>query len=117
MKGLKVKEIWQMSSEDRQKKLKELRDDLMHERGTGAMGGALKSPGRVKAIRKTIAQILTIEAQAKRLEEKAKKPQRVSKTEKEENKDKSSDKPHEGHQAHKESSIKKKEEKKDGRDL
>lgn len=68
MKGMKVRDIWAMSGEERQKKLKELRDDLMHEWGTGAMGGALKSPGRVHAIRKSIAQILTIETHTKRLD-------------------------------------------------
>jgi large subunit ribosomal protein L29 len=68
MKGMKLRDVWAMSSEERQKKLEQLRDDLMHEWGTGAMGGALKSPGRVHAIRKSIAQILTIETQTKRLE-------------------------------------------------
>jgi large subunit ribosomal protein L29 len=68
MKGMKLRDIWGMSTEDRQKKLKELRDDLMHERGTGAMGGALKSPGRVHAIRQSIARIITIEGQTRRNE-------------------------------------------------
>jgi large subunit ribosomal protein L29 len=49
-----------MSREERQKKLKELRNDLMHERGVAAMGGAPASPGRIRAIRSNISRLLTI---------------------------------------------------------
>jgi large subunit ribosomal protein L29 len=120
MKGMKVRDIWQMSSEDRQKKLKELKDDLMHERGTGAMGGALKSPGRVKAIRTSIAQILTIEGQTKRLEAQKAEVKRKAEARKkaeEARKAKEAERPAKPHKkvdhAKKRSSIKK-EEKTDG---
>ncbi len=49
-----------MNTEERQKKLKELRNDLMHERGVAAMGGAPASPGRIRAIRSNISRLLTI---------------------------------------------------------
>lgn len=49
-----------MNIEERQKKLKELRNDLMHERGVAAMGGAPASPGRIRAIRSNISRLLTI---------------------------------------------------------
>ncbi|MFQ6127631.1 MAG: 50S ribosomal protein L29 [Thermoplasmata archaeon] len=49
-----------MSNEERRKKLKELRNDLMHERGVAAMGGAPASPGRIRAIRSNISRLLTI---------------------------------------------------------
>jgi len=49
-----------MDADARAKKLKELRDDLMHERGVAAMGGAPPSPGKIRALRKNIARILTI---------------------------------------------------------
>src|SRR5207244_11985184 len=42
------------------KKLTELRDELMHERGVAAMGGAPPNPGKIRALRKNIARILTI---------------------------------------------------------
>jgi large subunit ribosomal protein L29 len=57
---LKAKEIRQMNSEERDKKLKELKEELMHERGISAMGGSSPSPGKVRQIRQTIARILTI---------------------------------------------------------
>jgi len=57
---LRTKEIRAMDADARAKKLKELRDDLMHERGVAAMGGAPPSPGKIRALRKNIARILTI---------------------------------------------------------
>jgi large subunit ribosomal protein L29 len=57
---LKAKEIRQMDSEERGKKLKELKEELMHERGVSAMGGSSPSPGKIRQIRQTIARILTI---------------------------------------------------------
>jgi large subunit ribosomal protein L29 len=57
---LKAKEIRQMNSEERGKKLKELKEDLMHERGISAMGGSSPSPGKIRQIRQSIARILTI---------------------------------------------------------
>ena len=57
---LKAKEIRQMNPEERGKKLKELKEDLMHERGISAMGGSSPSPGKIRQIRQSIARILTI---------------------------------------------------------
>ncbi|UCE91253.1 MAG: 50S ribosomal protein L29 [Methanobacteriota archaeon] len=58
---LRSDDIRAMRPEDRRSKLKELNDELMHERGVAAMGGAPASPGKMKAIRKNIARIVTIE--------------------------------------------------------
>ncbi len=57
---LKPEEIRAMSDQEREDKLKEMRDELFHERGQAAMGGAPESPGRIKALRKNIARILTV---------------------------------------------------------
>jgi large subunit ribosomal protein L29 len=57
---MKVKEIREMTPEDREKKLKEIRVTLMHERGAAAMGGAPSNPGKIGTLRKGIARILTI---------------------------------------------------------
>ncbi|MEE9507640.1 MAG: 50S ribosomal protein L29 [Thermoplasmata archaeon] len=57
---LRTSEIREMNIEERQKKLRELRNDLMHERGVAAMGGAPASPGRIRAIRSNISRLLTI---------------------------------------------------------
>jgi len=58
---LKTSDIRQMSKDDRLAKLRELKDELMHERGTAAMGGAPANPGRIRALRTNIARILTVE--------------------------------------------------------
>ena len=58
---LRSKDLRNMRPDDRQMKLKELNDELMHERGVAAMGGAPASPGRIRALRKNIARIMTIE--------------------------------------------------------
>jgi len=58
---LKTSEIRQMSKEGRLTKLRELKDELMHERGTAAMGGAPANPGRIRALRTNIARILTVQ--------------------------------------------------------
>jgi len=57
---LRTKEIRTMDAEARVEKLKDLRSELMHERGVAAMGGAPHSPGKIRALRKNIARILTI---------------------------------------------------------
>ena len=59
--SLKVSEIRDMSAEERNQKLKELRDDLMHEKGITASGGAPSSPGAIRALRLNIARILTVQ--------------------------------------------------------
>jgi len=56
-----------MDPETRAKRLVELRDELMHERGVAAMGGAPPSPGKIRALRKNIARILTIMGEEERL--------------------------------------------------
>ena len=62
---LRTKEIRAMDAETIAKKLTELRDELMHERGVAAMGGAPPNPGKIRALRKNIARILTIESRGR----------------------------------------------------
>ncbi len=58
---LRTSEIKEMSEDQRLAKLRELKDELMHERGTAAMGGAPANPGRIRALRTNIARILTVQ--------------------------------------------------------
>jgi len=57
---IKTSEIRAMGREERLTLLRELRDELMHERGSAAMGGAPQNPGRIRALRTNIARILTV---------------------------------------------------------
>lgn len=56
----KLRELYELSPEERRRKLEELRDELMHVRAMGAMGGAPPNPGKIKALRIAIARLLTI---------------------------------------------------------
>jgi large subunit ribosomal protein L29 len=60
---LRTKEIRAMDPAARDKKMRELRDELMHERGVAAMGGAPPNPGKIRALRKNIARIYTIQSE------------------------------------------------------
>lgn len=60
MSLIRTKEIREMGPEEREAKLKELRNELMHERGVAAMGGAPPNPGKIRGLRTSIARMLTI---------------------------------------------------------
>ena len=60
MAMLRSKDIRAMRPEDSLAKFKEINDELMHERGVAAMGGAPASPGRIRALRTEVARIHTI---------------------------------------------------------
>ena len=60
MAVLKKKQIREMKLEDLNKRLNELRLELMKERGNIKVGRSIKNPGKIKELRKAIARILTI---------------------------------------------------------
>lgn len=62
---LRVKEIRDMSSEARVKRLNELRTELVRLRTMVKAGGTVENPARIRELRKTIARILTIEHEKK----------------------------------------------------
>ena len=66
---MKTKDIRAMTPDERESKLKELRGDLMHERGVAAMGGAPRNPGKIQAIRRNIARMLTIIREEERMKQ------------------------------------------------
>jgi large subunit ribosomal protein L29 len=56
----------ELKDEELDKRLSELRLELLKERGNVKMGRPVKNPGRIKEIRKNIARILTIKQERKR---------------------------------------------------
>ncbi|MFQ6060053.1 MAG: 50S ribosomal protein L29 [Thermoplasmata archaeon] len=70
---LKTKDIRAMTPEERESKLRDLRSDLMHERGVAAMGGAPKNPGKIQAIRRNISRLLTIIREEEKMKERIEK--------------------------------------------
>lgn len=57
---LRMLEIHEMSSEEKQEKLQVLRTELTRIKTTVKAGGAVENPGRAKLLRKTIARIMTV---------------------------------------------------------
>jgi large subunit ribosomal protein L29 len=62
---LRVKEIRDMPTEERKKKINELRIELQRLKTMINAGGTVEDPSRVRQLRKTIARILTIENEKK----------------------------------------------------
>lgn len=62
---MRVKEINALSTEDRAKKLLDLRVELTRMRTMVNAGGAVENPTRIRELRRTIAQILTIQNEKK----------------------------------------------------
>lgn len=62
---MRLKEITAMSSEDRTQKLVDLRAELARIKTMVKAGGAVDNPARIRELRKTIAQILTVENENK----------------------------------------------------
>ena len=50
----------ELSTEERNEKLKDWRNELMEEYGRSAMGGSPQSPGKLRWIHKNIARMLTV---------------------------------------------------------
>jgi ribosomal protein L29 len=59
---LRIKEIRGMKSEDLNKKLSELKLELMKETGSIKMGKASKNTKKIRQLKKAIAQILTVKS-------------------------------------------------------
>ncbi len=62
---LRIKEIRDMPSEERVKKLNEFRTELLRLKTMVKAGGALENPARIKELRKAISRILTVETEQK----------------------------------------------------
>jgi len=76
---LRVKEIRDMSAEDRRKRLRELQTELVRLKTMIKAGGAIENPARVRELRKTIARILTIEGEPTPSKKEEKKEERKKK--------------------------------------
>ena len=57
---LRMEEIREMSNEDREDTLQELRTELTKLQTMIKAGGAIENPGRTRVLKKTIARILTV---------------------------------------------------------
>lgn len=69
---LRVKEIREMTPEERAKKLMDLKAELMRLKTMVKAGGNIENPARIRQLRRAIARVLTLERE-QRLKLKSKK--------------------------------------------
>lgn len=62
---LRIRDVRGMSSEERAKKVSDLRTELARLRTMVRAGGAVENPARIRALRKAIAKLLTIDREDK----------------------------------------------------
>lgn len=62
---LRASEIREMSEKETEDKVAELRNELLKERAKASAVGVPENPGRIRAIKRTIARILTIKNERK----------------------------------------------------
>jgi large subunit ribosomal protein L29 len=62
---IRLKDIRDLSSEERKRRVTELQTELVRLRTMTKAGGSIENTARIKELRKTIARILTIEHEAK----------------------------------------------------
>ena len=63
---LKSKELRKKTTKEKHELLDKLKEELMHERGQAAMGGAPMSPGQIRAVRRSVARLITIIGESER---------------------------------------------------
>lgn len=61
-----VKQLKELKKEDLDKRISELKLELLKEQGNVKMGRAVKNPGKIKQIRRNIARILTIKQERRK---------------------------------------------------
>lgn len=67
---LRLKDMREMSSEQRIDKVNELRTELARLKTMVAAGGSIDNPTQIHEMRKTIARLLTIESESQRTDQK-----------------------------------------------
>lgn len=72
---IRLKDIRDISSEERRKKVTELQTELVRLRTMTKAGGSIENTARIRELRKAVARILTIEHEAKLAEAKEAKKQ------------------------------------------
>jgi len=66
---LRLKDMREMSSEQRLDKVNELRTELARLKTMVAAGGSIDNPTQIYEMRKTIARLLTVESESQRTEQ------------------------------------------------
>jgi len=70
MAAIKIKQIREMKPEEMDKKLSELKLELVKEQGNVKMGRPVKNPGKIRGLRRAIARMITVKQEKKREQKK-----------------------------------------------
>lgn len=70
---IRLKDVRDMSSNERRKRVTELQTELMRLRTMTKAGGSIENTGRIRELRKAISRILTVEREVQLLEAKGAK--------------------------------------------
>lgn len=62
---LRMRDLRDMSPQERERRLRELRTELSRLRTMVEAGGAIENPARIRELKRTIARILTVENEEK----------------------------------------------------
>ena len=57
---IRAKQLRQMNKDEVEERLKSLKESLLKERASVAMGGAPTNPGKIRSLRRQIARINTV---------------------------------------------------------
>jgi large subunit ribosomal protein L29 len=71
---LRMKDLRALSEEELQRRIADVENDLLRERGVAAMGGAPPSPGRMRALRTNVARALTVLSERSRVAQEGRRP-------------------------------------------
>jgi len=63
---VKMKDLRKLSDDEIEKRLNELKLELLKERGNVEMGGDIKNPGRIRVIKRDIARLITLKKERER---------------------------------------------------
>ncbi len=62
---LRMRDLREMSPGERERRLRELRTELLRLRTMVEAGGAVENPARIRELKRTVARILTVENEEK----------------------------------------------------
>jgi large subunit ribosomal protein L29 len=71
---LRMKDLRALSDDELERRIAEVENDLLRERGVAAMGGAPPSPGRMRALRTNVARALTVLSERSRAAPEGRRP-------------------------------------------
>jgi large subunit ribosomal protein L29 len=60
---VRMRELRELPDEDLDRRIGQIEQDLLRERGVAAMGGAPASPGHLRALRTDLARALTVKTE------------------------------------------------------